>query len=260
MLNRVINPQTVTRRTVPRILAPVRTAYDAAVRKREAPEHTGEVFRIRLAKMADLPLIIGLINESAKWLQAEKESDQWKRPWPDEAARDQRIRRGIKLARTWMVESGTDLVGTVSCGRGGNKKLWKQRERIQPAIYISRLIISRRHSGKAIGASLIDWAGLHGTETWGALLIRVDVWTTNTPLQNYYLAQGFTHVRTYSFRDPWEYPSAALFEKPTANINPAATKRFGRVDCPGISESSSTAMRPVLRRQRDLLPPVGRIG
>lgn len=217
---------------MPRLLAPVRTAYGAAVaRKRETPEqYTGEVFQIRPATVADMPLIIGLINESAEWLRAEKESDQWEKPWPDEDGRDQRVRRGIKVGRTWMVESDGELVGTVSCGRGGNKKLWKQRERIQPAVYVSRLVVSRGHSGKAIGASLIDWAGQRGAQIWGALWIRIDVWTTNKALQGYYLSQGFAHVRTYDFDDPWEYPSAALFQKPAANINRAAVTRFNKHD------------------------------
>ena len=255
---------------MPRILAPVRSAYGAAVaRKRETPEqHTGEVLRIRPAKMADMPLIIGLINESAKWLQAEKESDQWKKPWPDEDGRDQRIRRGIKVERTWIVESGTDLVGTVSCGRGGNKKLWKQRERNQPAVYVSRLVVSRCHSGKAIGASLIDWAGQRGAQIWGALWIRVDVWTTNKALQDYYLSQGFAHVRTYNFDDPWEYPSAALFQKPTANISSAAAKRFKKLDdppdYPGVPASFSAAKEPpggsLPAPQPGFPSPVGRIG
>jgi hypothetical protein len=228
---------------MPRILAPVRTVYGAAIaRKREIPEqHTREVFRIRPAGIADMPSIIALINESAQWLQTVKKSDQWEKPWPDEDGRDQRIRRGIKLDRTWMVESDGELVGTVSCGRGGNKKLWKQRERNQPAVYVSRLVVSRRHSGKAIGASLVDWAGQRGAQIWGALWIRIDVWTTNKALQDYYLSQGFAHVRTYNFDDPWEYPSAALFQKPTANISSAATKRFEKLDdppnYPGDSES-----------------------
>ena len=90
-----------------------------------------------------MPSIIGLIDDTAQWLQTEKNSDQWQRPWPDRPARDQRIRRGIKVARTWTVENDDGLVGTVSFGRGGNKKLWTLRERNQPAVYVSRLIVSR---------------------------------------------------------------------------------------------------------------------
>jgi ribosomal protein S18 acetylase RimI-like enzyme len=176
--------------------------------------------------MDDMPSIIGLIDDAAQWLRTEKNSDQWQRPWPDEPSRDQRIRRGIKVARTWMVENDDGLVGTVSFGRGGNKKLWTLRERNQPAVYVSRLILSRRHAGEGIGADLIDWAGQRGVTGWGAEWIRVDVWTSNEALQAYYKRQGFTHLRTWQFNDPWDYPSAAVFQKKTADIDSVAATRF----------------------------------
>jgi ribosomal protein S18 acetylase RimI-like enzyme len=186
----------------------------------------GETLQIRPAEMDDMPSIIGLIDDAARWLRTEKNSDQWQRPWPDEPSRDQRIRRGIKVARTWMVENDDGLVGTVSFGRGGNKKLWTLRERNQPAVYVSRLILSRRHAGEGIGADLIDWAGQRGVAGWGAEWIRVDVWTSNEALQAYYKRLGFTHLRTWQFNDPWDYPSAAVFQKKTADINSVAAERF----------------------------------
>jgi ribosomal protein S18 acetylase RimI-like enzyme len=197
---------------------------------------TNEIFQIRPAQMSDMSSIIGLIDEAAGWLAEAKDTDQWQRPWPDRAARDQRIRRGIKVGRTWIVEDSSEpagspgqLVGTVSCGRGGNKKLWTLRERKEPAVYISRLITSRRYAGRGVGAALINWAGLRGARNWNAECIRVDVWTTNQGLQDYYKAQKFEHVRTYDFDDPWEYPSAALFQKPAADIDEADAKLFQEV-------------------------------
>jgi ribosomal protein S18 acetylase RimI-like enzyme len=182
--------------------------------------------------MRDRSAIIGLIDEAARWLSSEKGTDQWQRPWPDRAVRDMRICRGIKSGRTWMVEDGSRpeddprrLVGTVTCGRGGNRKLWTQRERNEPALYISRLIVSRRTAGRGVGAALIDWAGLRG-RAWDAQSIRIDVWTTNNELQNYYKSQGFRHVRTHDLDKPWDYPSAALFQKPTTEIDHAAAARF----------------------------------
>jgi predicted N-acetyltransferase YhbS len=216
----VINARRATRRTMPRILS----------WRESGPQLTGQALQIRPAEMDDMPSIIGLIDDAAQWLQTEKNSDQWQRPWPDKSARDQRIRRGIKVTRTWMAEDDDGLVGTVSFGRGGNKKLWTVRERNQPAVYVSRLIVSRRHAGEGIGADLIDWAGQRGVVGWNAELIRVDVWTSNDALQAYYKRQGFAHVRTCQFDDPWDYPSAALFHKPTADINMAAAARFQRLN------------------------------
>jgi ribosomal protein S18 acetylase RimI-like enzyme len=203
-------------------------------RRQEAGRRDG--FLIRPAEMRDMTAIIGLIDEAAGWLNKEKGTDQWQRPWPNRHARDQRIRRGIKNGRTWIVEESRGpglgrgkLVATVSCGRGGNKKLWTARERSEPAVYISRLIVSRRYPGQGIGAALLNWAGLRGRENWGAEWIRLDVWTTNLDLQSFYKRQGFTNIRTYQFDDPWEYPSAALFQKRAQDIVSADAGRFGEV-------------------------------
>jgi len=197
---------------------------------------TQPIFHIRRARLSDMGAIIGLIDEAAGWLIAEKGTDQWQRPWPDLPARDQRIRRGIKSGRTWIVEDWAEpvgsprrLVATVSCGRGGNKTLWTLRERNEPAVYISRLIVSRAHKGRGVGAALINWASLHGIEEWNAECIRLDVWTTNAGLQGYYKAQKFEHLRTCDFDDPWDYPSAALFQKKAADVDVKDAELFREV-------------------------------
>ncbi len=218
----------------PLFLAPARFI---ARREETRKGRMKESFQIRPAQKSDMRAIIGLIDEAARWLNAEKGTDQWQRPWPDLAARNQRIRRGIKRHRTWIVEDCSEpadgtrrLVGTVSCGRGGNRKLWTLRERNEPAVYISRLIVNRQHASRGIGAALINWAGLRGLRNWDAQWIRVDVWTTNEELQAYYKAQKFTHLKTWTFDDPWEYPSAAVFQKPTAEIDLAAANLFQEVN------------------------------
>ena len=47
----------------------------------------------RPAEKGDMPIILGFIGEAATWL-ADKGTDQWSKPWPDERQRD---------GRTWMV-------------------------------------------------------------------------------------------------------------------------------------------------------------
>jgi ribosomal protein S18 acetylase RimI-like enzyme len=184
------------------------------------------IFHIRPARISDMDAIIGLIDEAAGWLKADKGTDQWQRPWPNQTARDQRIYRGIKSGRTWIVEDWTEpvdsprrLVATVSCGRGGNKMLWTLRERNEPAVYISRLIVSRAHKGREVGAALINWASRRGIKEWHAKYIRLDVWTTNLDLQAYYKTQKFDHIRTCDFDNPWDYPSAALFQRKAADFD-----------------------------------------
>jgi len=183
------------------------------------------MLEVRPAIGADFETIIGFIDEASWWL-AGKGTDQWARPWPDQMERDDRVRRGIKDGCTWMVVDECESVATISCRRDGNPDLWRQSERAEPAIYLSRLIVRRSHGGQRIGNELIDWAGLWSRRQYAASWIRIDVWTTNTMLHDYYRKRGFRFCRRC---DDVSYPSAMLFQKPTAGITSADVPRLREV-------------------------------
>ena len=198
-------------------------------------------YTIRLATLADLPAILDLIDSAAKWLQARKDTDQWARPWPDRASRDARVEQGIRDRLTWIVEDSPGmLAATITCREHGNDTLWSGAELAEDAVYVSRLIVSRELAGHGIGAALIDWAGVLGIRQRRAMWIRVDVWTTNLALHDYYRDQGFGYLRTVPFPHYWDYPSAALFQKATTEIDWASTGRFKMVE-----EVSSAAGEPL---------------
>jgi ribosomal protein S18 acetylase RimI-like enzyme len=188
---------------------------------------TTPTYRIRPAVPDDMLPVLRLISSSAAWLQESKHTDQWARPWPNRDERDARVGQGIKDGLTWMVEDSEGvLIGTVTCRGHGNDMLWTPAELAEPAAYVSRLIVSRDRAGQGIGAALIHWAGARAVDQWGADWVRVDVWTTNTALHQYYKGQGFEHLRTLQFKDYWEYPSAALFQKPAAEIDKKSAAKF----------------------------------
>jgi GNAT superfamily N-acetyltransferase len=173
-----------------------------------------EHLRIRAAVMEDMRTIIRLIDEAASWLR-HRDTDQWAHPWPNRAARDARVMRGLQAKRTWIVEDDQGPVATVTYHQHANPKLWNPFEQSERAIYLCRLIVSRKASGEKIGARIIDWAGCQAKQGWTAEWVRIDVWTTNLELHRYYEKQGF------EFRglcNDVDYPSAALFQKPTADI------------------------------------------
>lgn len=184
-----------------------------------------EILQIRPAAVDDKSAITDLIDEAAGWLGT-KGLDQWATPWPNKEARDDRIHRGIRLGRTWMAEDNGELVGTITYGPSGNRKLWTAQERRAGAVYVSRLIVRRDCEHRGIGSAMIDWAGQRGIDEWKATLIRVDVWTSNSALHDYYVGQGFERLRICDFKDPWEYPSAALFQKPTSKVDAVAATCF----------------------------------
>jgi ribosomal protein S18 acetylase RimI-like enzyme len=175
------------------------------------------MFQIRLATPDDMKVILELFNEASAWLRR-KNTDQWSRPWPDEPERDARVLRGLLACRTWLVEDRGTPVATITCRPEGYGLLWSEKERAEPAAYVSRLIVARDYAGEKIGEKLIDWAAARARREWGAESVRIDVWTTNEDLHRYYEERGFkflnVRIRFLDAGKTKKYPSAALFSKP----------------------------------------------
>lgn len=180
--------------------------------------------QIRHGAVGDTETIVGLIDEAADWLHG-KGTDQWARPWPNLSARDGRVRRGLRNGNTWIAEADGLPIATITYRPHGNHMLWAPKERREAAVYVSRLIVARSAAGSGVGAALIDWAAARAVRDWDAQWIRIDVWTTNVALHNYYEKRGFRFCRIAAC-EARKYPSAALFQKPTSEIDLAAARRF----------------------------------
>jgi GNAT superfamily N-acetyltransferase len=180
------------------------------------------MLHVRPAVTSDLELILHMIDEAAAWLRA-TDTNQWDKPWPNERERDVRVERGLDAGGTWLVEDDGIPVATITCKPDADPELWTKMEQAEPAVYVSRLVVSRGHAGQGIGAELINWAGRWAGRQYGARWIRIDVWTTNIALHQYYEDLGFWFVR---FGHATRYPSAALFQKPTATISSISTPRL----------------------------------
>jgi len=200
-----------------------------------------EILQVRQAAADDLDVILGMIDEAAGWLRT-KGTDQWREPWPNRKARDNRVLRGLRSRRTWLVEAAGAAVATITYRQHGNQELWTEAEQSEPAVYVSRLIVSREYSGLDVGGALTDWAGLRAARDWGAQWVRIDVWTTNEALHNYYAKRGFEFCRICPF-DKEDYPSAALFQKPMSKVDQVASQRF---TAPSGDSLSVTGPQPVL--------------
>lgn len=203
------------------------------------------MLKVRRADADDLPVILRMIDEAAAWLRT-KDTKQWDVPWPTEAARNARVLRGLRGGYTWIAEERGTPVATITYRQHGNQTLWTRRERLEPAVYISRLIVIRDAAGRGIGAAMIDWTTRRAVRDWGAKWIRIDVWTTNVALHNYYEKRGFRFWRKCPF-DQETYPSAALFQKPAAEIDEAAAARFVEVPIIGtdLARTHPVPLEPV---------------
>jgi len=174
--------------------------------------------KITLATASHLDAVLGLIDEAAAWLRT-KDTDQWEAPWPDRASRDLRVLRGLQNGKTWIVWDGNIAAATITITTRRNNAVLARpactANLAERAVFVHRLITSRKYAGLGLGAELINWAGLRGGREYGAKWIRIDVWRTNTGLHDYYTSKGFKPCGICE--DP-DYPSGALFEKPVAGI------------------------------------------
>lgn len=168
---------------------------------------------LRPASAADFEDVHNLLTEASRWLET-KDTDQWAKPWPDANGRRERIEKAIEAGRTWIARDGTGPAATLTASPNDHK-IWPEKDRHEPAVYVRRIVVSRRYKGLGLGGQLLDWAGLRASRDYGARWVRVDVWTTNTRLHAYYRDQGFTFCDYSPVRN---YPSAALFQKRTDQI------------------------------------------
>ena len=172
--------------------------------------------------------ILGLIDEASGWLSL-KGTDQWKRPWPDRWGRDARVSRGLKCGATWIVWAADRAVATVTMAASPNLEVWEGADCDvrAPAVYAHRLIVTRDFAGWGLGEQLIDWTGLRSHRDYGAQWIRIDVWSSNQALHDYYTKRGFASCGKCP--DP-KYPSGMLFQKNVLSIIEPASPLFEELE------------------------------
>lgn len=148
---------------------------------------------MRPATAADATDLMRLRTEAEGWLAAAG-IDQWRSP----GFRDRALakwRTDIAEGRTWVaVTSSGDVAGTVTLS-DADLDFWADTDAPDSALYVAKLITARRFAGQSLGGRILDWVGDRARER-GLPWVRLDVWRSNTKLQNYYVAEGFTHVRT----------------------------------------------------------------
>lgn len=198
----------------------------------------GSLYFLRRATPDDLGDVRRLFEEAADWLRRNKDTDQWETPWPDGESWIERARQDLREHKTWLVWDGTLAIATITLDTKEpvdtrNRPVWPAHKRHELALYVRRVIVSRSYAGLGLGAGLLDWASNVAMREHGASLIRIDVWTTNLELHEYYTGQRFVRLKD---RQPWElagYPSQALFERSADRAGSGFAELFTEEDEPG---------------------------
>ncbi|MCX5227531.1 GNAT family N-acetyltransferase [Streptomyces sp. NBC_00233] len=144
---------------------------------------------IERATAGDLDVLLAFRQEAAAWLTA-LGSDQWQRPYPAD-----RLLSTIESGVVFMVRDGAMTAATITLTPEAEEGLWTEGELRESSRFVNKLTVARTHAGRDLGGRLLDWASDQAYRS-GAAWLRLDAWTTNRPLQDYYLRHGFEHVRT----------------------------------------------------------------
>ena len=146
---------------------------------------------------------MALWNEAKHWL-ASKGLDQWQYP-----IKMHNVYRAIETGTCWLVEpSHGPAIATVTLDAHADPSLWRSDEQPDLAFYVHRLVVRRSEAHHHLGADILDWAS-DQVRTADRKFLRLDAWTNNVALHDYYQHLGFRLVRIV------DHPSGsgALFER-----------------------------------------------
>ncbi|GAA1376737.1 hypothetical protein GCM10009612_75590 [Streptomyces beijiangensis] len=131
--------------------------------------------------------------EAEEWL-ATAGIDQWRDP----ATRGPALAKwhvDIAAGRTWVVLDDDQAVLATVTLAPADLDFWRAEDDPESAVYVAKLITGRKAGGLQLGGRILDWVGsaARGADRpW----VRLDCWRSNAQLQDFYLREGFEHVRT----------------------------------------------------------------
>ncbi len=151
-------------------------------------------------------LIHRIRTDAEDWLER-RDIDQYRRG-VDPAVVRRNIDRQIDAHQFFGWEVDGRIVAVVALTEPDD--LWSAAERAEPQTYIGRLLVVGDQHGKGYGVAVVEEVARQACAR-GDRWLRLNCWTTNTRLHEYYKALGFRHASTV---DVPGRMSGALFERP----------------------------------------------
>lgn len=140
------------------------------------------------ATSTDFDAVMQLLSDARRWHQG-RGVDVWQPFDPAQIARD------ISEGRVYVAKIDGWVCGTVTLAES-DPLVWGADG--GEALYVHKLASSRTSPGIGIGAELIRWARAEAKRR-GKNWLRLDTWSGNRGMREYYERQGFRHVRDEFF-------------------------------------------------------------
>jgi GNAT superfamily N-acetyltransferase len=171
--------------------------------------------RIRQGGVADVPVIMEMLDGAVAWLAANGRSDQWgDRPWSENPQQVAAITDRVRTGTAWIAEIEEAPAGAMTVSPEAPRHVPAADE---PELYITWLVTARPFTGRGVGAALIAHA-CEEARRLGIGLLRVDCYAGNDGrLVDYYRGNGFTAAETFTVGT---WPGQVLFRRVSARRSP----------------------------------------
>lgn len=149
-------------------------------------------FAIEQAQIADLEIIISILEEAAHWLTS-RGIDQWEPEKFRRPAFYQRISDQIRHGLVYLAKLDGTPAGTITLQPDDSfdRMLWEPIARPEDASYVHSLATHRAAAGVGVGRAMLHWAEQHVAAAHKPYL-RLDCAADNDALCAYYERAGFT--------------------------------------------------------------------
>lgn len=162
---------------------------------------------IRRARPDELDLVVRLRDDMKNEL-GRRGLDQWQADYPDRDTMIKGFQEDLDAGQTWFAEDDGRVVGMVTANHSTAEGLWTPDE-VADSLFVHRLTRVVDTTVRGVGAVLLDHVDQLAADE-GRGWLRLDAWTTNRGLHEYYRQMGFRDVGIVPGHHT---PSAARFER-----------------------------------------------
>jgi GNAT superfamily N-acetyltransferase len=152
--------------------------------------------KIRQGEVADVPVIMEMLDGAVAWLAANGRSGQWgNHPLSANPKHVQSITDKARTGTAWIAELGEEPAGAMTLSPVAPNNIPAAGE---PELYINWLVTARPFTGHGVGAALIAHACAEARRL-GVGLLRTDCYAGDDGrLVDYYHSNGFTKAETFT--------------------------------------------------------------
>ncbi|MEU5863427.1 MULTISPECIES: GNAT family N-acetyltransferase [unclassified Nonomuraea] len=164
--------------------------------------------KIRQGRPGDDALLLTMFDSAVQWLVSQGRTGQWgTRPFTGDPRRTQQATDWLAGGGMRIAELDGEPAGCIVVGDA----LPYVTPATEPELYVQVLVIDQRHSGRAVGRHLLQWAFQEARDR-GLGLVRVDCYAGDDGrLVSYYESCGFTREAPFTVG---EWPGMILHHRP----------------------------------------------